>query len=651
MSEFKLDSEFVEGYSDREPPFGPLGQVTFLRTYARPKPDGGIETWSDCCRRVIEGMYRIQEDHCRYLKLPWSDSKAQRSAREAFDRMWRLLWLPPGRGLWAMGTEIVNKVGGAALNNCGAVSTGSIDIDFADPFCWLMDMSMLGVGVGFDTAGAGKVKIKWPEESEDPYIVPDTRLGWVELVRRVLSAYVGIGSIPTNIDYSQVRPAGTPLKTFGGIASGPGPLQQLVECDIPDILDPMIGLDITTTNIVDIANVIGKCIVSGNIRRSAEIAYGHIDDREFLELKDPEINARALTSHRWSSNNSVIADVGSDYSVAGRYTAKNGEPGYFWRENARRYGRTGDESHPDPGIIITNPCSEQGLEDHELCTLVETFPSRHEDYEDYQRTLKFAYLYAKTVTLVTTHDPRTNAVMLRNRRIGLSQSGITQAMTKFGRRRYFQMCDLAYQYVRSLDRIYSRWLCIPESIKVTTVKPSGTVSLLPGVTPGIHYAHSEYYMRTIRFQEDSPLLADLRTAGYKVEPDIYSPRTQVVYFPVREQYFDRGKTRVSMWEQLENTAQLQQYWSDNGISVTVTFTKDEADDIPRALELYESRLKTVSFLPILDHGYAQAPYQEIDEETYESAVKDIRPLRWAAGSHDSADVFCDGEACVIESRK
>ena len=185
---------------------------------------------------------------------------------------------------------------------------------------------------------------------------------------------------------------------------------------------------------------------------------------------------------------------------------------------------------------------------------------------------------------------------------------------------------------------------------MTSIKPSGTVSLLPGVTPGIHFAHSEYYIRRIRFQENSPLVALLKKHGYFVETDLYSPNTVVVEFPVKEKYFNRGKTDVSMWEQLEIAAQVQQYWADNQVSVTVTFQPHEAKDIKHALELYEVRLKSVSFLPASDHGYAQAPYDTITEEQYYEYIKDITPITGDNEYeivHETTDRFCDGDVCMI----
>jgi adenosylcobalamin-dependent ribonucleoside-triphosphate reductase len=396
-------------------------------------------------------------------------------------------------------------------------------------------------------------------------------------------------------------------------------------------------------------NVIGKCVVSGGVRRTAELALGSPDDEDYLKLKDPNLHPEQLKLWRWASNNSISAEMGMDYSAVGAQTAKNGEPGYFWRENARAYGRFKDgENWIDAKVAGTNPCAEQSLESYEICNLVETFPSLHESFEEYKRTLKFAYLYAKTVTLVPTHNERTNAIMLRNRRIGLSQSGIIEAFERHGRRAHFEWCDQGYQYIRKLDKIYSQWLCIPESIKKTSIKPSGTVSLLPGVTPGIHYPHSQYYFRTIRVDKTSPLIEPLRRAGYRIEESVYGDNTFVVYFPVEHRAFQRSKTDVSVWEQVENIAQMQYYWADNQVSATVTFKPEESQDISQILELYETRLKSISFLPLLDHNYPQAPYQAITGEAFMRAASKLKTLDFnTINTKEAQDVFCDGDKCEI----
>jgi len=468
------------------------------------------------------------------------------------------------------------------------------------------------------------------------------------LVRDVLESYAGRGKRPANIDYSQIRPTGAAIRTFGGIAPGPGPLIECIK-NIDDVLSARVSERISSADITDLMNVIGKCVVSGGVRRTAELALGSADDSEYLQLKDPDKHREKLLAWRWASNNSITASIGMDYTKVGEQTAKNGEPGYFWLENAKAYGRLKDGANwLDAKVSGTNPCAEQSLESYEICNLVETFPSLHESYEDYKRTLKYAYLYAKTVTLVPTHSERTNAIMLRNRRIGLSQSGIVQAFEKHGRRTHFEWCDQGYKYICQLDRIYAQWLCIPESIKKTSVKPSGTVSLLPGVTPGIHYPHSEFYYRTIRLDRTSPLVEAIRGAGYRIEESVYGDNTLVVYFPVKQSNFERSKEHVSVWEQVENVAQMQYYWADNQVSATITFTPEEAKDIPKVLELYEPKLKSISFLPLVEHNYAQAPYQEITEEMYINATARIQKLDFAnLNTKEAADLYCDGEKCEV----
>ena len=208
-----------------------------------------------------------------------------------------------------------------------------------------------------------------------------------------------------------------------------------------------------------------------------------------------------------------------------------------------------------------------------------------------------------------------------------------------------------YNYIKDTDRIYSDWLCVRESIRVTTVKPSGSVRLLPQVTPGIHFPHSEYYIRRIRFQEDSPLVSILTENGYKIEKDKYSPNTVVAEFPVKEEYFDRSKKTVSMWEQLELAAQMQTYWSDNAVSATITFKSSESEDISSALEFYETRLKSISFLPLEEHGYEQAPYQEITKQEYENMVSSITPILGIGNQstevHDQDNRFCTTDTCLL----
>ncbi len=644
---FMLDDEFLERYKNKQPNWGPLGYITYKRTYARmiEKENRKEEFW-ETVKRVVEGCYSIQKEHCIRLTLPWSDSKAQRSAQKMYEKIWNFKMSPPGRGMWMMGTEFIARHGSMALNNCGFASTEDINLKYSKAFEFVMDALMLGVGVGFDTKGAGKLIIMQPAEGNFNFQVPDSREGWVETLRLVLEAFF-LGKQLPNLDFSLIRPKGEPIRGFGGVASGPEPLKEMLE-DVISILRNRIGKKMTSVDIVDVMNHIGKCVVAGNVRRSAEIALGDPTDLDFITCKQDQ---EKLYSHRWASNNTVFAVKGLDYSFIADQIAVNGEPGVLWLDNARAFSRMGDKpDYKDKKAAGVNPCGEQTLESFELCCLVETFPSRHDSYEEFQETLKYAYLYAKSVTLVNTHWQETNAVMLKNRRMGISQTGIIEAFLKFGRRIMLDWCDKGYKYLRKLDEQYSNWLCIPKSIKLTTVKPSGTISLLPGVSPGIHYPHSKYYIRRIRLSKNSDLVNIIEDAGYKIEEDKYSKNSLVAEFPIKKEYFKRSKKDVSIWEQAENAAAYQKWWSDNQVSITITFKPEEAREIEHVLECYEDKLKSVSFLPYKEHGYEQAPYEEITKEEYEEMVAKTTPIKSLEATKDRAlgEIFCDSDKCEVK---
>jgi len=646
---FRLSDTFVEPYKMKEVPWGPLGYVTFKRTYARRLSEfdpeaSGTEEWWQTCRRVVEGMFNMQKQHVFMLGLEWNDAKAQRTAKDAYERLFTLKWTPPGRGLWMMGTKFIEERTAAGLFNCAFRSTRDLATKGGYLFAWMMDALMVGIGVGFDTEGANTIVINEPQYTNDTLFIDDSREGWVDSVHTLLDGFF-FGSKVPKFDYSAIRPEGALIHGFGGTSSGAGPLIELHKSLI-ELFSGKVGEPISSVDIVDTENLIGRCVVSGNVRRSAALAMGRHDDKRYLEMKN---DSEKLMHHRWGSNNSFNAVVGMDYTWHAAQSQKNGEPGYIWLENARTRGRFKDGlRYDDVNVAGFNPCVEQQLEDAELCCLVETYPAKHEDMEDYLRTLKIAYLYGKTITLSNTHWPETNAKMLKNRRIGLSQSGVVQAFNKFGRREVYEMCDNAYEHVKSLDEEYSNWLCIPKSVRMTSIKPSGTVSLLNGSTPGIHFPESEFYIRRIRFAESSEMLKQLEEAGYKIEKDSYSPNTMVVEFPVQEPYFQKGKKDVSIWEQLEIAAQYQHYWADNSVSITVTFNESESTQIKSALEMYETRLKAVSFLKYQETGYVQAPYEPITEEKFNEMSANINPVqRMSFEEGGIGSKFCTNDTCTI----
>ena len=1002
MDRFRLSDNFIEQYKTKEPKFGfnGLGALVYYRTYSRLKSDGGSEAWWETCRRVVEGTYSMQKRHIDEHGLGWNAWKAQKSAQEMFERMFDMKFLPPGRGLWAMGSPITEERKlFAALQNCAFVSTQNIKDDLAKPFVFLMDFSMLGCvapdtwimtyegprkikdlqghpfvaqvngkpyfapigsyisgvksvvkistkdgfditltadhklklasgewleagkliqgnklslnnhrdtipqwdgngtyeqgylagiywgdgyksrdplavvyfrdkghegiqaeglrcaltlehradckgwrsrekreiaelsigtwlwkyfrlqdktiteaiemassafvrgflkgafdtdgtvlvgkkftrnvslsqsnyenlqtiqrmllrfgifskicikrskqelrtfpgrtkpcvarkawtlyitrdsiseffkfvgfshtekskklnailtkrqrptsfvaivkevvplgemtvwditvndvhafdangfyahncGVGFDTLGAGQIVVKGPNSKRaiEKYIIPDTREGWVESVRIFIESYF-LGTAPVEFDYSQIRKKGSIIKGFGGISAGEKPLIEL-HANIRSVLEREVGSPISVTAIVDIQNFIGKAVVAGNVRRTAEIVFGDPEDNNYLDLKNYKVNSQRET-YGWTSNNSVFAKLGMNYHKVCERIQNNGEPGLLWLENSRGYSRmTNGPDNKDHRVMGTNPCGEQSLESMECCNLVETFPARHDTFEDYLRTLKFAYLYAKTVTLGNTHWPETNRVMLRNRRIGCSASGIQQFLVKHNLNDLRKWFEEGYRTLESWDKIYSDWFAIPRSIKITSIKPSGTVSLLAGATPGMHWPKSRFYIRRIRLSKFSDLVGILEKAGYLVEPCYGSEdSTVVIEVPIDVGEGVRTLKEVSMWEQLSMAAFIQKYWADNQVSCTVTFKPEtEGSQIEHALDYFQYQLKGISFLPDHEEGaYRQMPYEEITEKQYNERLLKLKKINFMKSKDIEKDVekFCDGESCLL----
>ena len=547
---------------------------------------------------------------------------------------------------------------------------------------------------GFDTKGAGTMKIVKPTGASITYAIPDSREGWVESIRLLIDSYSGNPkACPIVFDYTLIRASGEPIKGFGGTASGPAPLKEGHD-NITKLLDSADGKDITSVHIVDIMNFIGKFIVAGNIRRSAELSLGELWDKNYLEMKDYRKYPIELNDRRWMSNNSVYANKDSNFSNIIENICLNGEPGVVFLENIQKYGRIKDgenkqyQSNWDSATLV-NPCAEICLEHKELCNLVEIYPAHHDSQEEFFETLKFAYLYAKTVGLLPTHDKNVNAVIMRNRRLGISQTGIQQAIKKFGHSAYYtKYCDEAYEKLKEYDRSFSRWLGIPTSIRLTTVKPSGSVSLLAGSTPGIHYTHAEFYLRTIRLAANSSLLSGLRNSNYRIEfaatdkEKLYSCLTEkekeyldsmlfinsritdislesfdkfrklggtmVVYFPIKEKNFTKSKYDVTIWEQLLHVREMQTVWADNSVSVTITLQENDKKDLESALQFFSPYVKTLSFLPLSNHGYEQAPYITCTEQEYLEYKNSLLPLDLSEGREViKGEKYCTTDRCEV----
>lgn len=623
---FALEASFCKQILRKKAKFGfeGLGEAIYYRTYSRLKSDGTKEHWPETVIRVINGVMSIRKNHYISNSLPWNERKWQRYAQKLATTMFEMKWLPPGRGLWIMGTEYIYQRGSAALNNCGAVDT--TDLSLAAE--WTMDMLMCGVGVGFNTAWSGK-NVAIPDKS-DPvqYIIPDSREGWAESVKLLIESYTDQGSW-FSFDYSKIRPEGSPIHGFGGTASGPEPLK-ILHKRIETYLDDYCHKKSDKTRCVaDIMNAIGSCVIAGNVRRSAEIAMGSVEDKTFMELKDYKKNPERAEIG-WVSNNTVILEKSKDLEKIPRiaeHIRDNGEPGIMNLINVQKYARYGDESYDK--ATLANPCSEIPLESFELCNLAEVFPTRCKKEEEFYQALEYATFYASTVSLLPTHRSETNEVLLRNRRIGVSISGIADVLDIYEKTELIRRLRKGYLLVRSVNHILAAEAEVPASIRVTTVKPSGTISQLVGCSPGMHFPTFQYAIRRLRVGNSSHTCKTLKRAGVPHEADHYSVNTTVFEFPI--QYgTTRNATQVPASEQFSLLALLQREWSDNMVSCTIYFDPEtEGPEIEALLTHFLPLIKSVSMLPHSDKGtYCQMPYEGITKEEYEVRQANMPSIDW-----------------------
>lgn len=687
---FSLSNEFKNMLKQQNPIFGfnGLGEVVFRRTYSRDNED-----WQAVVVRVVEGTMSIRKQHYLNNSLEWNDHDISSFAEEMAQSLFNMEWLPPGRGLWMMGTDFCYKRGSTALNNCSATDTEHDIIHSAE---WTMDCLMNGVGVGFTTKWRGKAT-KPDKGDTEKYVIPDSREGWVTSLIKLMCSYINSPKYGTNkypsFDYSKIREKGLPIKGFGGQSSGPEPLKKMHK-RVEEYLDAFCDGELNTTAsvwkeaksiedgslswieekvnvkkkyghsrlIADIFNSIGACVVAGNVRRSAEIALGPVDDEEFIDLKNYEKNPER-GEIGWMSNNSVILSEDQDYEDfsyipdMARRIVDNGEPGMINVYNMQKFGRYG-KPQKDLGTLC-NPCGEIVLENFELCNLAEVFPPRCTNSDRFYQALRFATFYASTVSILPTHRPETNAVIAKNRRIGVSISGIAQwanneclVDSEWGDMNYTKMTSFlreGYKLVKEENANLAEQAGVPVSVRVTTIKPSGSISLLAGCTPGVHYPVSRYAIRRMRIGKDSPLVDTLIKAKIPHEDDTYSDNTLVFSFAI-----DHGNVRsveeVSPWEQFSIVAMLQRCWSDNMVSATIYFDKEkDAADVEKMLAMYIPVLKSVSMLPHSGHGYVQAPYEPITEVQYEELKTSYQlpDFKDTISNIPTGSKFCDGDHCEL----
>ena len=629
-----------------ETPWGPLGYVTYKRTYARRLNENNANSKTEEFENTVDRIVKASD---KQLKVGFSPEEEKRLK----EILLGLKGSVAGRFMWQLGTKTIDRLGLMSLQNCAFTVVN----EPIRPFTWAMDALMLGSGVGYNIQREyvyelpklkRKVRIVRKDTNDADFIVPDSREGWVKLLRKTLESHFITGE---GFTYSTicVRGKGTPIKGFGGVASGPEELCWGIR-EISKLLNSRAGKKARPIDCLDIMNIIGYIVVAGNVRRSAQIAIGDYDDIQYLEAKRWDLG---IPNWRAMSNNSVVCN---DITLLPEQFWEgyngNGEPyGLINLKLSREIGRTGDTNYPDPDVAGYNPCAEQSLAPFETCCLAEIHLPNIKSQEELIEVAIYLYRINKHSLALPCHAKETEDIVHKNMRMGIGITGYCMATEE-----QQSWLEETYKELRDFDVHYSKEKGFPPSIKLTTVKPSGTLSLLSGVTPGAHPGYSHYHIRRIRMASDSALVQVCKQNGYKVEfqrnfDGSDDTNTVVVEFPCKFPENTVVSKDMKALEQLELVKKLQTEWSDNSVSVTIYYRKEELDGIKEWLNSnYNNNLKTVSFLLHSEHGFDQAPLEEIDRQKYEDMVKSVKPItNCEVNEEDIKGSFeCATGACPIK---
>jgi adenosylcobalamin-dependent ribonucleoside-triphosphate reductase len=636
---------------DVKTPWGMLGYITYKRTYARRlnediDDNNDTEEYRDTILRVLDACQK-------QLKIGFTNKEL----KNAYYYLMSLKCSVAGRFLWQLGTDTVNKLGLMSLQNCAF----TVIDEPIKPFTWIFDVLMLGTGVGFNIQRENidklpklcdvDVKITRQDTKDADFIVPDSREGWVSLLEKVLEAFFYKGK---SFSYSTIliRTAGAKIKGFGGTASGPEDLVKGIN-NIQSILIKRKGSKLTSVDCLDIVNIIASVVVAGNVRRSALLSLGDYDDIEYLKAKD--WSSGNIPNWRCMSNNSVVCDDVSKLpnEFWEGYNGTSEPYGLINIELSRKIGRIKDgDKYPDPDVKGYNPCCEQNLSDKETCCLGEIFLPSCTSYEELKDVAVTSYRICKHSLLLKCHQKDTEDIVHKNLRMGIGITGFMQSTEE-----QKGWLSPLYEYLREYDVEYSKKHNIPTSIKLTTVKPSGTLSLLAGVTSGCHPGIYQYFIRRIRISSNSNLIPLCKSKGYFVEyqrnfDGTNDNNTMIVEFPCMYPIGTKLAKDMTAIDQLEMVKFLQTNWSDNAVSCTIYYRLEELDSVKQWLkDNFRDNVKSCSFLLHNEHGFKQAPFEEITKEKYEELIKKVVPITSGNIAMDNDTDYsaeCPGGVCPIK---
>lgn len=589
--------------------------------YAKFLPEEGRrENWNETVRRYVDYIFS---------KTDLDDEESYDLKKDIYQAILNQEIMPSMRAMMTSGKA-------ADRDNTCIYNCSYLPVDDVKSFDEAMFILLCGTGVGFSVESKYTNKLpEVPEKlfpSEHTIAVHDSKEGWAKAYRLLL-ANLYAGEIP-KWDVSKVRPAGTPLKTFGGRASGPEPLEDLFHFTIRTFQGAR-GRKLNTLECHDLMCKIGEVVVVGGVRRSAMISLSDLNDERIRHAKAG--NWWENNGQRALANNSAVYDekpsVGTFLEEwTSLYNSHSGERGIFNREAAKKvvakYGKR------DPNYEFgTNPCSEIILRPYQFCNLTEVMVRAEDTLETLKRKVYFASVLG-TLQSKFTYFPYLRKVWQRNteeeRLLGVSLTGIYDNATTGSVIHASQWLPQLRQVAEEANKEFAEKLGIPVSTAITAVKPSGTVSQLTDTASGIHPRHAPYYIRRVRGDNKDPLTQFLISQGVPAEPCVMKPNTTTVFsFPQAAPKGAITRDEVDALEHLELWLEYQRHWCEHKPSVTISVTEDEWPAVGAFVWKHFDEMSGVSFLPYDGGTYRQAPYETCTKEEYEALLAKMPTINWA----------------------
>lgn len=581
------------------------------------------ENWDETVHRYLNFMIdKVKKD--QGVDLTNTNPKL---VDELYSAIYNLEVLPSMRSVMTAGPALER-------DNTAGYNCSYLPIDDQKAFDEAMYILLCGTGVGFSVERQYISKLpEIPErlfDSETTVVVRDSKEGWAKAFRQVVSLLYS-GEVP-KWDTSRVRPAGARLKTFGGRASGPGPLEDLFRFVINKFKNAS-GRKLTSIEVHDICCKIGEIVVVGGVRRSAMISLSNLSDDRMRKAKSG--SWWETEPQRALSNNSIAytekPDVGPFMTEwLSLYESKSGERGIFNRTAAKHQASRNGRRDSDREFG-TNPCSEIILRPYQFCNLTEVVVRSGDDFSDLARKVRLATILG-TFQSTLTNFPYLRRIWQQNteeeRLLGVSLTGQMD-----NKRLYSNKIDLENlrEIAVETNKEWASTLGISQSTAITCVKPSGTVSQLVDSSSGLHARHSPFYIRSVRADNKDPLTSFMKEAGIPWEPEINKPdQTTVFYFPIKSPKDSITRSDMTAVMQLEYWKKVQEEWCEHKPSITVSVKETEWPEVGGWVFKNFDIISGISFLPYSDHSYRQAPYQEVTEEGYlEMKEKMPKSIKWS----------------------